>query len=240
MPAKLRMLEGAQAGWEFVITGKSARIGSDANDAIRLTELPVNGGLEIAQRISGYEVTNQLPHAIYVDGKTLPPLESHTLHDGMLIQASSSVLFRVTLVGAVNGSPRNGVVSIAPPKAKGSSQRWLPIALALVCAIGVLMMRQNQQAAAAREQQLSAQAVECKAMLRTIRESELSRFGYPAFTAFTDGLYLESIGEPRKAIDRFQEAMQLIDLMKVDPQLAPHHPALQTVSQFLRTKLTMG
>ena len=244
MAARIEVMTGPDAGWRYTVVGSEARIGRSAGNQVRLTD-PAwpDGALRVQLRQGGYLVTNDLPYTVYLDGKPLPVGAARTLHHGAALQPTGATLLKLGIVDAPAGPmPLDGVHTEAPTPRVGwgsAVRRRLPL-LVLMAAIG-LHVQDDLAPVRADNAVIAATAKSHKVILGTVREdpkyAKVKNEVELAETLLTQGVFLESGGDPSLACLKYVEARNRLSVVRKALDGTEATAVIDAASDFVRGRI---
>ncbi|MFM8270842.1 MAG: hypothetical protein ACKODX_00690 [Gemmata sp.] len=147
MAARIEVVQGPDAGWRFTVWSGEVRIGRGAGHQLKLSDPALGDGhLRVQLKAGGYLVTNQMAHAIFLDGQLLAPGEQRTWYAGSGLQPTAGTLLRLEAVDATGAEGPGGVRAeppgSGPKKEKKKTAAWEYAALtALALGLGLMAVR---------------------------------------------------------------------------------------------------
>jgi hypothetical protein len=147
MAVRIEVVQGADAGWSYVVQAREVRIGRGGGCHIRMRDPGwPDGNLHLVNKQGGWLVVNRMPTGIFLDSQVLESGQQATWYEGGLLQPTANTLLRlVSHEGLVTGS--QPVVILPPGTAKKHTQIWQYLFIAGCVAVSVFLVMQPNRAA---------------------------------------------------------------------------------------------
>ena len=243
MAARVEVVHGPDAGWQFTVLTGEVRIGRGAGHQVRLTD-PAwgEGHIRLQFRQGGYLVTNQMPYPIFVDGQLLPEGGQRTWYAGSGLQPTPDTLLRLEMIDTPPGpAPEGGV--IAEPPGRRTEKKWTrtrDLALLGVVGLGLVLLaaRDFTKPAPPGVAVRYAKVVEPDLAAAAALPGRAGEQAAAVRTAVQRAVYNETGKNFTRAKELYLEARLLIDAARADTARDPVvDAALETTLEFVGARI---